>query len=80
MTYFNNNSSQLTHLSPLNPHDASKHHVASLKNDPISENLGDLEQNLYGTILKIRIFFFNLPPSSSTTNRELRQQFAACSG
>ena len=58
-------------INPLSPHDALEQHFASLK------------RFFYGTLLKITVFFsffthFKL--FSFTTSRELRQQFAACSG
>ena len=65
-----------TCLNPLSPHDALKHHFRSLKTD----------QNEYSheTGLPIRgnfLYVFNhIKSSSSGTSRELRKQFAACSG
>ena len=69
-------------FNPLDPHDVSKHHFASLKYIFIFYNLGLYNNNFHGTVLIITVSFLHLPPtsSSSTTSRELRQQFAACSG
>ena len=71
---------RLMFFNPLSPLDASKHHFTSLRTDLIFLQLRVLE--FHETGLRIHgIFFF--PPiksSSSTTSRELRQQFAACSG
>ena len=61
----------ITLLNPLSPHDALKHHFKSLKTDLIFLQLRVLERKY------IAIFFIL---SSSTASRELRQQFAACSG
>ena len=70
-------------FNPLSPHDALKHHFTSLKTDLIFLQLGDLERKFPETGLPIRgnfLYFLNhIKSSSSTTSRELRQQFAACS-
>ena len=42
-------------VNPLNPHDALKHHFASLKKDLISWNLNEI---FHGTVLKITVYFF----------------------
>ena len=71
-------------VNPLNPHDASKNHFVSLKNDLIYYTYGFWNENVHGTILTIAIYFVHLvthfKSSSSTTSRELRQQFATYSG
>ena len=57
-------------VNPLGRHDALKHHFSSL-------NLPQprvLERKL---VYQYMVIFFNF---SSTTSRELRQQFTACSG
>ena len=65
------------------PHDASNQHFSSLKNHLISRNLGIFKRKfLWNCFNDNDIFSFatNFKSSSSTTNRELRQQFAACNG
>ena len=52
-------------LMGVNPHDAIKHHFASLKNDLIYWNLVVLEKKIHGTVLKINSIFFYLSPTSS---------------
>ena len=68
----------------LSPHDALKHHFTSLKTDLISLQLSPWNENFHESGLLIHdnfLEFFTLFKSaSSTTSRELRQQFAACSG
>ena len=71
-------------INPFSPHDALKHHFTSLKTDLIFLQQGDLERNFHETNLPIHgnfLYFLNhIKSSSSTTSRELRQQFAACNG
>ena len=71
-------------LNPLSPHDALKHHFTSLYTDLIALQLGFFHENFLKTVLPIHDnflkFFTHIKSSSSTTRRELRQQFAACSG
>ena len=71
-------------VNPLSPHDALKHHFTCLKTDIIFLQSRGLERKfpetglpIHGNLLK---FLNHLKSSSSTTSRELRQQFAACSG
>ena len=70
-------------FNPLNPHEALKHHFTSLKTDLILLQQRVLEQNFHETNLPIHgnflQFLSHMKSSSSTTSRELRQQFAACS-
>ena len=73
-------------FNPLSPHDALKHHFTSLKTDLMFLQLTVRfeDKKLHETGLPIHgnfLYFLNyLKSSSSTTSRELRQQFAACSG
>ena len=71
-------------LSPLSPHDALKHHFTSVKTYPIFLQPRVLERKFHETGLPIHCNFFkflnHIKSSSSTTSRDLRQQFAACSG
>ena len=71
-------------INPLSLHDAIKHHFTSLKTDIIFLQTKVSEQNFHGTWLPMHgtflYFFTHIKSSSSTTSRELRQQFAACSG
>ena len=53
MTYF---FADLLLLNPFNPHDASKHHFASLKHDLITKKF-------HGTVLVITIKNFHLTPA-----------------
>ena len=70
-------------LNPLSPHDALKHHFTSLKTDLIFPQLRVFKLNFIESGLPIHdnflYFFTHIKSSSSTTSRELRQQFAACS-
>ena len=61
-------------INPLSPHDALKHHFTSLKTDLVFLQQRVLEHDNFLQFLK------SIKSSSSTTSRELRQQFAACSG
>ena len=65
----------------LSPHDVLKHHITSLKTHPIFQQLRNYRRK---TVLPINIhflyFFTHFKSFSSTTSRELRQQFAACRG
>ena len=72
-------------LNPLSPHNALKHHFISLKTDLISLQLrvleGKISMKLVYQYMKVFLqFLTRTNSSSSTTSRELRQQFAACSG
>ena len=73
-------------INPLSPHDALKHHFTSLKTDLIFLQSRVLEQKfpwIYQWFTNTWLFSFIFKPHqiiSSTTSRELRQQFAACSG
>ena len=60
-------------LNPLSPHDALKHHFTFLKTDLIFLQPRDLEWKFRWNWQFLLLF-------SPTTSRELRQQFAACSG
>ena len=68
-------------INPLSPHDALKNHSTWLKTYLIFSQLRVLEGKF---LLRIHSIFFwfitHIKSSSSTTSRELRQQFAACSG
>ena len=68
-------------VNRLRPHDALKHHFTSLKTDLIflqprvlNENFRETDLTIHGNFLK---FLNHFKSSSSTTSRELRQQFAA---
>ena len=52
-------------FNPFNPHDALKHHFASLKNDLNSKKLGILEQFFLWCWSIITLVFFHLSPTSS---------------
>ena len=70
-------------FNPLSRHDALKHHFTSLKTDLIFPTTGFWNENFHETGLPIHGNFqfpTHFKSSSSTTSRELRQQFAACSG
>ena len=67
-------------FNPLNPHDALKHHFTSLKTDLIFQQPRVLERKFPKNNDNFLYFFTHFKSSSSTTSRELRQQFAACSG
>ena len=54
-----------TLINPLNPHDASKHNFASLKNDLISWNLEVLERKFSWNCFKNNSIFFHLSPTST---------------
>ena len=72
------NNNYLFFFNPLNPHDASKHNFVSLKNDLISAPNCFKNTIFHATLLIItRSFSFptHFKSSSSTTSRELRQQF-----
>ena len=67
-------------LNPLNPHDALKHHITSLKTYLIFLQLRvKITTKLAYQYITI---FINFATTSNHlhTSRELRQQFAACSG
>ena len=68
-------------FNPLSPHDALKHHFTSLK---FSYNKGFYNENFHETGLPIHgdflVFLNHTKSFASSTSRELRQQFAACSG
>ena len=70
--------------NPLSPHDVLKHHFTSVKTDLIFPQLRVFKLNFIESGLPIHgnflHFFTHIKSSSSTTSRELRQQFAACSG
>ena len=76
-------ASHLT-LKPLSPHDALKRHFTSLKTDLISLQQTVSEKKIpWSWLTKTWGFssiFNHFKSSSFTTSRELRQQFAACSG
>ena len=60
-------------FNPLSPHDALKHFINAFYNDTFLETGLSIHSDfLY--------FLSHIKSSSSTTSRELRQQFAACSG
>ena len=71
-------------INPLSPHDALKHHFTYLKTDLILLKPRCFKkENINETFTKTWQFSKNCHPlksSLSTTSRELRQQFAACSG
>ena len=71
-------------LKHLSPHDALKHHFTSLKTDLILLKLGGFRRKISMKLLPIHsnfpTFFIHFKSSLFTTSRELRQQFAACSG
>ena len=80
--------SSFSTLNPLNPHDVLKHLFTYLKTDvfflklrgfrrKISMEISMKLLSIHGNFLK---FFTHFKSSSSTTSRELRQQFPACSG
>ena len=68
---------------PLSPNDALKLHFTSLKtylNCPTTKSFRtkiETGSTVHGTFLS---FLNHIKSSPSTTNRELRQQLAACSG
>ena len=71
-------------FTPLSPRDELKHHFTSLKTDLIflqpgflSENFDEIGLPIHGNCVQ---FFTHFKSFSSTTSRELRQQFAAFSG
>ena len=72
------------HFNPLSPHDALKHHLRSLKTDFILLKLRGFRRKISMKLLPIHCnfftFFTHFKSSLFTTSRELRQQFAACSG
>ena len=51
--------------NPSNPHDESKHHFASLKNEINSPNRGVLEHKFAWNCLILTISFVHLSPTSS---------------
>ena len=71
-------------INPWGPHDASKHHCKSMKTYLIFQQPEVSEWNFHKSVYQYMTIFFNFfthfKSSSSTTSRELRQQFAACSG
>ena len=71
-------------INPSSPHDACKHHFTFLKTDLILLKLSCFRRKISMKLVEIHgnflIFFTHFKSSSSTTSRELRQQFAACSG
>ena len=71
-------------FNPLSPHDVLKHHFRSLKTDLISQQLRILKWkfpwNWLSNIWHFSLLFTHIKSFSYTTSRELRQQFAACSG
>ena len=71
-------------INPLSHHDALKHHLKTLKTDLIPLQLTVLEGkfpcNSFTNTWQFSVIFYPHQSSSSTTRRELRQQFAACSG
>ena len=71
-------------LIPLSPHDALMHHFTSLKTDVIFLQPKVLEWKFLWKWLTNTWWFSSiahpLQITSSTTSRELRQQFTACSG
>ena len=77
-------TSDITAVNPLSPHDALKHHFTSLKTDLIFLQLGVLEGlfpwKWFTNTWQFSLLFTHFKLSSATTRRELRQQFAACSG
>ena len=71
-------------VNPLSPHDALMHHFTSLKQTIFPTTKGfrtNISMKLIYQYMAIFFFFLNhIKSSSSTTSRELRQQFAACIG
>ena len=71
-------------LNPLSPYDASKHHFTNLKTVFILLKLRGFKREISMTFLTIHGNFLTFSTyfksSSFSTSRELRQQFAACSG
>ena len=71
-------------FNALSPHDALQHHFKSLKTDLIFLQPRVLRRKIFMKLVyQYMAIFFNfnyIKSSSSTTSRELRQQFAACSG
>ena len=71
-------------FNPLSPHDALKHHFTSLKTDLIFLQPTLFEWkfpwNWFTNTWQFSLFLNHIKSSLSTTSRELRQQFAACSG
>ena len=71
-------------INPLSPRDALKHHFTSLETHLIFLQPRVLERNSHVTGLPIHgnflYFFTHIKSSSSSTSRELRQQFAVCRG
>ena len=67
-------------INPLSPHDALKHHFTSLNIDFIFLQLGVLERKFLYFTGNFLYFLNHIKSFSSTTSRQLRQQFAACSG
>ena len=71
--------------NPLSPHDASKHHVASLKNAFFKSDVKPRDcttkivMELFNNNNILFLFATHFKSSLSTTSRELRKQFAACS-
>ena len=49
-------------LNPLNPHDALKHLLASMKNYLIFNNHGFWNENFHESVLKITVYFFICHP------------------
>ena len=69
-------------LNPLGPHDALKHHFTSLKTELITTEgfRKNISMKLVHLCMVIFLYFFtHIKSSLSTTSRELRQQFGACS-
>ena len=71
-------------INPLSPHDALKHHFTSMKTYLTFLKQRVLEQkflwNWFTNTWQFSLILNHIKSSSSTTSRELRQQFAACSG
>ena len=56
-------NSSILLFNPLNPHDASKHHFASVKNDLTSYTSG-FENNFHRAVLIITTYFLQVSPNS----------------
>ena len=71
-------------FNSLSPHDVLKHDFAYLRNDLIPSNLGGFKTKILIELFQLErlylSFVTHIMSSSSTTSRELGQQFADCSG
>ena len=60
-----NSAGQGFSINPLSPHDASKHHFASVKNELITYTRGFENDNFHETVLIIAVIVLYLSPASS---------------